>query len=176
MQKISLLLACLACVGQGIPLHSSGEQARSRPDADSLAELLLAFSNPGISRTGSLASAHEQALRVTQRALAGALAAAIALASPEAYAADAAKGDALFQGNCAACHAGGQNVIVQTKTLSKDDLTKYLDGGFKEASIIQQVKYGKNAMPAFSGRLSDEEISNIAAYVFDQADNSKWEN
>jgi cytochrome c6 len=38
-----------------------------------------------------------------------------------------------------------------------------------------QVTNGKNAMPAFGGRLDDEEISDVAAYVFDQATNAKWD-
>jgi cytochrome c6 len=29
-------------------------------------------------------------------------------------------------------------------------------------------------MPAFGGRLSDADIANVAAYVADQAQNSKW--
>ena len=37
-----------------------------------------------------------------------------------AFAADAAAGQQIFDGNCAACHAGGQNVIVPEKTLEKD--------------------------------------------------------
>ena len=51
----------------------------------------------------------------------------------------------------------------------------YLSGGFKEASIVTQVTNGKNAMPAFGGRLSDEEIEDVAAYVYDQATGDKWE-
>lgn len=38
-----------------------------------------------------------------------------------------------------------------------------------------QVTNGKNAMPAFGGRLDDDEITNVAAYVYDQSTNSKWD-
>merc|ERR1719378_1030248 len=62
-------------------------------------------------------------------------------------------GAAVFAGNCAACHAGGNNVIQNEKTLRKEALEQYLDGGLKEESIIKQVTNGKNAMPAFGGRL-----------------------
>ena len=49
------------------------------------------------------------------------LAAGVLAASPiAAFAADAAAGQQIFDGNCAACHAGGQNVIVPEKTLEKD--------------------------------------------------------
>ena len=44
-------------------------------------------------------------------------------------------------------------------------LEEYLDGGFNEAAVRKQVTNGKNAMPAFGGRLSDENIENVATYV-----------
>ena len=37
-----------------------------------------------------------------------------------------------------------------------------------------QVTNGKNAMPAWAGRLSEDEIQDVAAYVYDQASNDKW--
>ena len=37
-----------------------------------------------------------------------------------------------------------------------------------------QVTNGKNAMPAWADRLSEEEIQDVAAYVFNQATNSLW--
>ena len=95
-------------------------------------------------------------------AFAGA-AAAFSVALP-AFA-GAAEGEAVFSGNCAACHAGGQNVIMPEKTLEKEALEEYLDGGFNEKAVIKQVTNGKNAMPAFGGRLSDDDIANVAAYV-----------
>ncbi len=33
---------------------------------------------------------------------------------------------------------------------------------------------GKNAMPAWADRLSEDEIQDVAAYVFNQASNSLW--
>jgi len=86
-----------------------------------------------------------------------------------AVAGDAGAGESIFSGNCAACHAGGQNVIMPEKTLQLDALEEYLDGGVSEASVIKQVTNGKNAMPAFGGRLSDDEIANVATYVISTA-------
>jgi cytochrome c6 len=97
-------------------------------------------------------------------AAAGVLAAQL-LAPGAAFAGDAANGEQLFDANCAACHAGGQNVIMPEKTLEKAALEQYLDGGFKEASVVKQVTNGKNAMPAFGGRLGDDEIADLATYV-----------
>ena len=88
---------------------------------------------------------------------------------------DRGAGEVIFSGNCAACHAGGNNVIAAEKTLRKDALDKYLAGGRKESSVVTQVTNGKNAMPAFGGRLSDEEIGDVAAYVIDQANGDKWD-
>jgi cytochrome c6 len=42
---------------------------------------------------------------------------------------------------------------------------QFLTGGFKEESVVTQVTNGKGAMPAFGGRLTDEDIANVATYV-----------
>ncbi|GMI56011.1 hypothetical protein ScalyP_jg931 [Parmales sp. scaly parma] len=112
--------------------------------------------------------------QVLKNGLATATLAAAFVASP-VFAADIGNGESIFDANCAACHAGGQNVIMPEKTLQKDALTSYLAGGMKEASVVTQVTNGKNAMPAFGGRLDDSDISDVAAYVIDQAANDKWE-
>lgn len=104
-----------------------------------------------------------------------AVAAASLAIAPAAFAANLENGAQVFSGNCAACHAGGNNVIQNEKTLRKDALTQYLEGGLSEASIVNQVTNGKNAMPAFGGRLDDEEINDVAAYVYDQATGNKWD-
>ena len=60
--------------------------------------------------------------------------------------------------NCAACHVGGRNVILAEKTLQQEALEQYLDGGANEIAVRKQVTNGKNAMPAFGGRLSDDDV------------------
>ncbi len=90
-----------------------------------------------------------------------------AVASP-AMAADAAQGAQVFAANCAACHIGGGNAVNPAKTLKKSDLDQY--GKNTAEAIITQVTNGNGAMPAFGGRLTDEQIANVAAYVLDQAD------
>lgn len=84
-----------------------------------------------------------------------------------AFAADAANGKQIFSANCAACHAGGKNVVNPAKTLSKADL----DGNSMASAeaIIKQVTGGKNAMPAFGGRLTADQIADVAAYVLEQS-------
>ncbi|VEU41836.1 unnamed protein product [Pseudo-nitzschia multistriata] len=99
---------------------------------------------------------------MAKAAAAGAI--AFGVAAP-AYAGDVGNGETVFNANCAACHAGGQNVIMPDKTLEKEALEKYLAGGRNEAAVRTQVTNGKNAMPAFGGRLDDDQIADVAAYV-----------
>jgi cytochrome c6 len=82
--------------------------------------------------------------------------------------ADAAAGAKIFSANCTACHAGGGNVVMRNKTLKKEALEKYKM--YSAQAIINQVTNGKNAMPAFKGRLNAQQIEDVAAYVLDQSD------
>lgn len=93
-------------------------------------------------------------------------------ASP-AIAADLKQGGQLFSVHCAACHLGGGNAIAANKTLKQAALEEHLAGYGSEHSvdaIINQVTHGKNAMPAFQGRLTDEQIAAVAAYVKQQSE------
>jgi cytochrome c6 len=91
----------------------------------------------------------------------------MAFSSP-AFAGDAASGGKIFSANCAACHAGGNNVIMANKTLKKEALAQY--GMNSIAAITTQVTKGKNAMPAFGGRLSAAQIEDVATYVLAQSE------
>lgn len=85
-----------------------------------------------------------------------------------ALAADAAAGGKVFNANCAACHAGGGNAINAAKTLKKDALTA--NGKDTVEAIVTQVTNGKNAMPSFKGRLTEDQIQSVALYVLEKAD------
>lgn len=91
----------------------------------------------------------------------------IVFSSP-AFAAEVASGGKIFSANCAACHAGGNNVIMAKKNLKKAALAEY--GMNSIATITTQVTNGKNAMPAFGGRLSAAQIEDVATYVLAQAE------
>jgi len=82
--------------------------------------------------------------------------------------ADPPNGEQLFGANCSACHIGGNNVIISHKTLRKEALEKYEMNSLE--AIRHQVINGKNAMPAFGSRLSEDEIEAIANYVLGQAE------
>jgi cytochrome c6 len=84
------------------------------------------------------------------------------------FAGDIENGEKIFTANCSACHAGGNNVIMPEKTLKKDALEA---NGMKSVdAITYQVTNGKNAMPAFGGRLGDNDIEDVANYVLSQTE------
>eukprot|EP00884_Botryococcus_braunii_P019255 jgi/Botrbrau1/6012/Bobra.104_1s0039.1 len=109
-------------------------------------------------------------MRDFRRAALGVAAGLLLSVAPAYAAANLALGEEVFEGNCAACHAGGGNSVQPNRTLAKADLESYLEGGYNETAIIYQVTNGKNAMPAWGDRLSEEEIESVAAYVFKTAD------
>jgi cytochrome c6 len=72
-------------------------------------------------------------------------------------------GEKLFGKNCSACHLDGNNIIIPEKNLRKETLKE--NGMDSIAAISYQILNGKNGMPAFGGRLTEEEIEKIAIYV-----------
>lgn len=84
------------------------------------------------------------------------------------FAADIENGERIFNANCSACHAGGNNVIIPEKTLKRDALEA--NGMNSVDAITYQVTNGKNAMPAFGGRLDDSDIEDVANFVLSQSE------
>lgn len=84
------------------------------------------------------------------------------------HAFDVKNGESIFTANCSACHAGGNNVIMPEKTLRKGALTDNKMDSMD--AITYQVTNGKNAMPAFGGRLSDLDIEDVASFVLSKSD------
>ena len=78
-----------------------------------------------------------------------------------------ADGGGVFSANCAACHAGGGNLVNPERTLSQADLKAYLANynSDHESAIATQIKNGMGPMPSFEGVLTPSEISDVAAYV-----------
>jgi cytochrome c6 len=97
--------------------------------------------------------------------------AAIALFSQSPALADGGEGARLFNGNCAACHAGGLNRVIAAKTLKIEALRKYNMDSVD--AITKQVTKGKGAMPAFGKKLTADEIGQVANYVLERA-NQGW--
>jgi cytochrome c6 len=79
-------------------------------------------------------------------------------------------GEKLFSQNCSACHLDGTNIIIPEKNLLKETLKE--NGMASVSAISYQILNGKNGMPAFGGRLKEEEIESIAIYVL----GATWKN
>lgn len=74
----------------------------------------------------------------------------------------------IFNKHCAACHAGGKNIMNPDKTLSKEHLEK---NGMNSVDAIKNlVSKGKAPMPAFESMLDAKQIEEVAAYVLEQAE------
>jgi len=109
----------------------------------------------------------------SQNARLSAVAGCLRLTTP-LFVEDISMEEKIFNLNCAARYAEGQNSVVSDHTLEKVAIEKYLTGGFNEKALVYQVSHGKNAMPAFGGRLSDEDTANVAVYVLKNAKDS-WD-
>ncbi|MGR9073563.1 MAG: c-type cytochrome [Gammaproteobacteria bacterium] len=78
-----------------------------------------------------------------------------------------ASADAVFDKNCASCHAGGKNIMNPDKTLSMEHLEK--NGVNTVDAIKSLVSNGKAPMPGFKGTLDDAQIDAVSKFVLDQA-------
>lgn len=92
--------------------------------------------------------------------------------SSNASVAETPTGKTIFNNNCASCHIGGANILVENKNLHKEALLKYLENYETNpiTAIITQVQNGKNAMPAFKNKLTEAEIIEVATYVFQNSE------
>lgn len=75
----------------------------------------------------------------------------------------AADGAAIYKAKCAMCHGpdgSKENAAMNIKAISGPDVQKKTD-----AQLIEGTSKGVGKMPAFSGKLSDEEIKGVVAFV-----------
>ena len=78
----------------------------------------------------------------------------------------AQKGQAIFQEQCIGCHgADGKAQTDMGRKVHAADLTSGAVQGQSDVKLEKIVKGGKEKMPAFDGKLSDEEIRSVVAYV-----------
>ena len=89
-----------------------------------------------------------------------------------AISADLERGEQIFSTNCAACHMGGGNVIRASRTLKMRDLNSHLEAYQQDPleAIEHSIEDGKNAMPAYADKLSEDDIIAVATYVEQQAE------
>jgi cytochrome c6 len=76
-------------------------------------------------------------------------------------------GTKVFQTECAACHAGGGNIIRRGKNLKLKALERHHVDTLEAVQSL--VTMGKGNMSAYADRLSAEEITAVSEYVLAQA-------
>lgn len=97
---------------------------------------------------------------------------AISLLAASAISARAADAKTNWDANCAQCHGKSGNADTKMgKTLNAKDLTDpKVQAAFTDAKATESIKEGvkengKTTMKAFGGKLSDDEIKALVAYV-----------
>jgi len=91
----------------------------------------------------------------------------LSLPFPALVMADPGTGAALFEVHCVGCHPQGNNIIRRGKNLKQRALRR--NGMDSLDAIATLVKTGKNNMSAYRDRLSEAEITAVAAYVLERA-------
>ena len=94
-------------------------------------------------------------------ALAAVLLSVQALTSAPAAAADSQRGGTLYAGHCAACH-GSSGTPVMPGAPNFRRLESLLR---PDAQLLNAIRSGRGAMPAFFGVLRDREILDVIAYL-----------
>jgi len=79
------------------------------------------------------------------------------------------RGESLYTFNCYECHEENQlGLIKEPPKLHRLFSHRYLPDGTTQASdesVRQVIVYGKRTMPAFNGRLDNDQIDDIIAYL-----------
>jgi len=87
--------------------------------------------------------------------------AAMTALSLTAFAADGAE---VYKSKCASCH-GADGAGPMAKKLGSRDLNSADFQKSSDADITTITKSGKGKMPAYAGKLSDDEIGAVVKYV-----------
>jgi cytochrome c6 len=100
-------------------------------------------------------------MRFATRSLKALLAPLLLLACAGAHGADSVKGQQLYQLNCASCHGmNGRSVMPGAPSFDRGDGMMRPD-----LALLAAIRAGKNAMPAFQGRMDDRAIMDVIAYM-----------
>ncbi len=77
----------------------------------------------------------------------------------------AAEGDAVFKARCTGCH--GPDGKGKAAIGTPDFTSAKTQSGLSDADVIDTITNGRKGtiMPAWKGKLSDEEIAAVASYV-----------
>jgi cytochrome c6 len=71
-----------------------------------------------------------------------------------------------FKAKCAMCHgADGSGTTATGKALKLRDLGSSYVQSQSDAQLTEIVSNGKNKMPAYKGKLTDDQIKGLVAYI-----------
>lgn len=88
--------------------------------------------------------------------------------SSPTFAENTVDGAKIFELQCVGCHVGGGNIIRRGKTLKQKALQhNHLDTLETMESFVAK---GKNVMPAYQDRLTEEELQAVSQYVLEEAE------
>jgi cytochrome c6 len=75
-------------------------------------------------------------------------------------------GPSLFKAKCAACHgADGSGNTTVGKSLKIRDFHSADVQGQTDAQLTDMITTGKGAMPAYKGKLTDDQIKQLVGYI-----------
>ena len=84
---------------------------------------------------------------------------------------DLAAGQMIYERRCVSCH--GKSGDGKTITASRYPYANLIDGVWRsdgsQEALERQIRFGKDPMPRFAGKLTDEEIRQTAAFVLEMA-------
>jgi mono/diheme cytochrome c family protein len=82
---------------------------------------------------------------------------------------DLAAGKIIYERKCASCH--GPTGDGNTITASRHRFANLIDGVWRSDGSLEalerQIRFGRDPMPRFQGKLTDEEIRQTAAFVME---------
>lgn len=89
------------------------------------------------------------------------------LNAPIARAAGGAdRGETIYKVKCVKCHgANGSGQTDMGKSVHAKDLRTKLVQSQSDTDLKNTVMYGQNQMPAFTGRLDDQQLDDVISYV-----------
>ena len=93
----------------------------------------------------------------------------------DAHGGDLAAGRRIFERKCARCHGG--NGDGKTAVAGRFPYANLIDGVWRgdgsAESIEKQIRRGRDPMPAFQGKLTDEQIRQTVTYVLELTGGSR---
>lgn len=75
-------------------------------------------------------------------------------------------GDAIYKAKCAMCHgADGVGDTPVGKTMKVNSFKSDADVKSSDADLANATKNGKGKMPAYAGKLTDDQIQQVVTYI-----------